>query len=481
MPWFIAFLEGLSTLAVEVIAIREAIPVVGSSATLTGIMLAVVLLALSGGYWHGGIVSARGDSRRIKSALARNLLLASVIYGAVSFPCEALCLEKMLDLGLDVALAIGATASALFILPVYLASQTVPMLAELTNAEGKAGKASGKVLFFSTLGSVVGGIVTPVGLFPHLGVERTTYVISALLALAGCLALGGSRLARSAAGAAALAIVASVHLLFFPKDRGFSFDSAYQSFRVATDEGAEGRTERVLLLGGGRASGVYADDGETSFPYVLQAEEALNETGASDVLVIGAAGFTFPRDAARLPSVRRVDAVDIDAAVKPIAEREFLFETLSRKIRFLHMSARYALRKLRRDGNHYGFTFVDAYYGKGIPPELLTAEFFSDLAAISDRTVVNVIMDPGMTSAFARNLLSTFHAAFHAAWVKRVTAEEEEEDRPRINILVSNWRVAGSSAWSGHGLVYHDDKNSADSDWDRLVWGAKMFEFNFAQ
>jgi predicted membrane-bound spermidine synthase len=467
MAWFIAFLEGASTLAVEVIAIRLAVPVVGSSATLTGVTLAVVLLALSAGYWRGGMLSARWDSRRTQTALGRNLLLAAGIYGVASFPLEANLLEKTLDAGLDVTLAIGLTALGLFLLPVYLASQTVPMLAELTNSEGKAGKASGRILFFSTLGSVVGGILTPVLLFPCLGVQRTTYGVCVLLVVAGCAALGRSRFALSAAsGVTVLALVVAAHIVFSPREPGFSFDSAYQSFRVVTDEDAEGRAERVLLLGGGRASGVYLDDGATSFAYVRETEKALSETQPSDVLVIGAAGFTFPRDAARVPTVQRVDAVDLDPAVKRIAETEFLGEPLDPKIRFLPMSARYALHKLRRDGNHYGFAFVDAYYGKGIPPELLTVEFFSDVNAISDRTVVNVIMDGTLASAFANNLLASFREAFHGVWVKPLMVE----DQKFINVLVSNWPVAGSNPWNGRGIIYHDDKNTADRDWIRLLW-----------
>ena len=97
------------------------------------------------------VVVALGCSRTRK-ALTRNLLLAGAIYAAVSFPFEALLLEKMLGLELDLGLAIGLMAAVLFVLPVYLASQTVPMLAELINSEGKAGKASGKILFFSTSG-----------------------------------------------------------------------------------------------------------------------------------------------------------------------------------------------------------------------------------------------------------------------------------------------------------------------------------------
>src|SRR5439155_13080187 len=154
-------------------------------------MLGIVLLALRAGYWRGGELSARWDRKQTRGRLARNLLIAAVLYGALAFPFEAALLEKLLDAGFSLPMAIGATASLLFLLPIYLASQTVPMLAELTNVDGKAGKASGKVLFFSTIGSVAGGIVTPVWLFPTIGVAGATYVVSGLLAIvAGVMAAG---------------------------------------------------------------------------------------------------------------------------------------------------------------------------------------------------------------------------------------------------------------------------------------------------
>src|SRR3954470_21253055 len=96
-----AFLEGFSTLAVEVIAIRLAVPVVGSSITLTGVMLGVVLFALSAGYWRGGVLSAKWDRAQTRSRLMRNLFLAAALYGGLAFPFEAILLEKFLDAGLS--------------------------------------------------------------------------------------------------------------------------------------------------------------------------------------------------------------------------------------------------------------------------------------------------------------------------------------------------------------------------------------------
>jgi predicted membrane-bound spermidine synthase len=469
-PWIVAFIEGFSTLAVEVIAIRLAIPVVGSSVTLTGVMLGVVLFALSAGYWRGGELSARWNKAQTRTALARNLILAAVMYGALAFPLEATLLEKLLDTGLSLPMAIGVTATLLFLIPIYLASQTVPMLAELINIDGKAGKASGKVLFYSTLGSVAGGIVTPVWLFPYIGVARSTYVVCGLLAGIGAvMAIGQFRFVKAlGVGAAALAAMMLTRALAEPGNSVFSFDSAYQSIRVVEEKTEGGRIERTLMMGGGRASGIYADNGETSFEYVRAAEQALAETKAETVLVIGAAGFTFPRDAANSTGVRRVDAVDVDPVVRDIAERNFLKQRLPSKVRFLPLSARYAVRKLRNDGEHYGFALVDAYFGKGIPDELVTVEFFKDLQLVSERTAVNVQTDAAIDSAFAKNVLASFREAFGAVWVKDVRSKREDSDL--VNILVTSWPASGSVAWNGIGDVYRDDRNTADRDHVYLVW-----------
>jgi predicted membrane-bound spermidine synthase len=474
--WSVAFVEGFSTLSVEVIAIRLAIPVVGSSMTLTGIVLGTVLFALSAGYWRGGELSSRWTIQRIHAALARNLLLAAAFYVCLTFPLEATLLEKALALGLSLPLALGGTAAILFVLPVYLASQTVPMLAELTNTEGKAGKASGKVLFCSTLGSVAGGIVTPVYLFPWLGVQASTYVVGGLLIAVGAwMAFGRARpwrvgLALLVRGLLATVTVAAAVLIArssLARDQyRFAFDSPHQSIRVLETRNGRGRLERIMILNGARASGIYADTGESFFAYVREADHVLTETHSETVLAIGAAGFTFPRDAAAMPFVARVDAVDVDPSVREIAERHFLLEPLPAKVRFYPISARSALREFQKQGRHYDFTLLDAYNGEGIPDELLTTEFFRGVRAVSGRVAANMILDTDLESEFARNVLASFREAFGGVWVKDV----HPGDTDFSNYLVTNWSITASSAWHGAGRAYSDNRNSADRDHIAMIW-----------
>jgi hypothetical protein len=132
------------------------------------------------------------------------------------------------------------------------------------------------------------------------------------------------------------------------------------------------------------------------------------------------------------------------------------------------LSARYALYKLHREGDHYGFAFLDAYSGKGIPDELLTVEFFSGVRAVSDCVAANVIMDQDLESAFAHNVLASFRQAFGRIWVKHVKPEDED----LTNIMVTNRAFAGSIEWTGAGRLYTDNRNTADRDHVDLVWGS---------
>lgn len=436
--------------------------------TLTGVMLGIVLLALSAGYWRGGVLSSRWESSRLSVSLSRNLAIAAVWYGLFSFPFEARLLDAALGLGLSLPLAIGVMAAILFLLPVYLASQTVPMLAELSS-DGRAGAASGRVLFFSTLGSVAGGILTPVWLFPWLGVTVSGRVVCVGLGLAAALMVRGvlrpRAIAPGALAGVALALIAG-RLTAGPPAL-YEFDSAYQSMRIEEKQIAGGRTERVFYMGGGRASGIYTDTGETSFAYTRVVMQAIEETKPTDLLVIGAAGFTLPRDAAARPYVSRIDAVDVDPIVRPIAEQHFLRHPLPAKVRFLPLSGRFAVHRFAAENRRYGLTVVDAFFGQGIPEELVTAEFFRGLRAISGRVIMNVVMDRDADSIFASNLLTTFRSVFGRVWL---TESHPGDDSFFENMEVSDWPLAGSTEWTGSGTPYLDDRNSADRDHVELVW-----------
>jgi hypothetical protein len=96
----------------------------------------------------------------------------------------------------------------------------------------------------------------------------------------------------------------------------------------------------------------------------------------------------------------------------------------------------------------------------------LTVEFFRDVRRISSQIAVNMIMDPTLDSPFATSVLASMREAFGPLWVKNV----KNSDANTTNMLVTTWAFAGSTPWNAWGVIYHDDRNTADRDHVNLLW-----------
>jgi hypothetical protein len=82
---------------VEILALRIAAPVTGSSSIVTSVFLGIILLALSAGYWTGGSIASRTKPAAIKGLLVRYLLFAGLYYAVISFGLETWMLQSLLD------------------------------------------------------------------------------------------------------------------------------------------------------------------------------------------------------------------------------------------------------------------------------------------------------------------------------------------------------------------------------------------------
>lgn len=100
-------------------------------------------------------------------------------------------------------------------------------------------------------------------------------------------------------------------------------------------------------------------------------------TNISNVLMLGLGGGSIQRlYEAYCPSVS-IDTVEVDAAVKRVAEQYFKFETGPRQRVFVQDGRMF----LRRSNARYDAIILDAYtrgrYGSAIPHHLATKEFFT--------------------------------------------------------------------------------------------------------
>jgi spermidine synthase len=303
------------------------------------------------------------------------------------------------------------TISVLFIFPVYLASQTIPPLSELIHGEQKA-IIIGKLLFFSTIGSFMGSVVTSLVFFAYIGVDRSIIVNGIILAVLSLVILFGfyRKEARSWMYILNIGYIVFLVILLVSPVTFLRSAVKYEVYRQSTAYNdiviAEYGTRKLFSMNSSNSSGIDTTIGKSYFSYIQDITRIIDEQKPKKILVIGAAGFTLPQDIAGRDYVDEVDVCDIDGALDKIAEGHFLGEKLHPKVNFYKQSARYFIREKILAGEQYDMIFIDAYNGKiSIPSELLTKEFFDSIKKINRGTIsMNLIIDPTWQSDFANTL-----------------------------------------------------------------------------
>lgn len=472
--YVVACIEWFSTLAVEIIALRLAAPVVWSSSIVTSVFLGIVLLSLSAGYRRGWMLAASLSHQQIRYRVWWFILFEAVFYGCISFLFEVSLLTWLLEVTGNYLFTLFAVALLLFFLPIYIASQTVPLLTELLG-ETSSGKAAGKMLFASTVWSFFGSVLTSIVFFQYLWVALTGVLITVLL---GCIISYRFRLFDKRWSI--LTGIVTLFLLgiglFIHAQRSSSlyvFDSAYQHIEVADGYVKDGRDIRVFRTNAAFASAMYLDTRLTPFTYVQEAVRRTILLEPKRVLVIGAAGFSYPYEIEQaLPGLERIDVIDVDGSVKTIAETYFLQEELPEKINFFPASARFFIREKIKAGETYDLIFVDAFNGKSVPWELTTKEFFTWLDALTPDGVVliNAIFDTNLESTLANNIWATLQHVFGDMRYLLTSSDPDTVDDIQNFILSSEQLTEEYIRMGWWWVVYTDDKRSTEEDVVELYW-----------
>jgi spermidine synthase len=387
----LVFAVGMSTLGAEIAAQRLMAPFFGSSTVIWANTIAVVLLALSVGYWLGGRLA---DRRPEKRALCGLVLLGSALLAVVPFIAH-----PFLSLSVSAFdnLSVGAFTASLFgtlvlvAVPLLLLGAVSPwaMRLKLATVE-ESGVVAGRLYALSTLGSLVGVFFVSLWAIEAIGTQRTFLVLAAAPALVSAIGLGTRWLLVPFALLAGLALPPGTTK---PADGGrvlYETETPYQYARVIED--ADGT--RKLELNEGQAihsllrPGTVLTDGYWDGFLVLPF--ATGGGVPKRIAALGTAGGTVPRAYAHYFPDTRIDAVDIDPELFEIGRRYFDLKARP-QLREFAADARPFLRGTKE---RYDSIFVDAYRQPYIPFYLTTREFF-ELARDRLRPGGSVIINIG--------------------------------------------------------------------------------------
>lgn len=462
-------LEGYVVLSSELLAIRLSIPFVGSGTDTVSVIIAAVLMPLAFGYSAGGrfkpgmhfdVFSFGPRYVSVRDKLISNMVLALVfLLFAISYSFLDLFFDNAFKMGFMHRVLVTALYSAIFIAPpVYLLGQTIPLACNFFSRE-KLSRITGKILFFSTLGSFLGAVFSTIVLMGTIGVNYTAALNFVILAVLITMLSKRQDYMRTVLVWALVLAGVVFNSNTALKTYAIIENNQYNTISLHPVKG-----ERHLVING-NGSSKYSADGR-KYPYIefieRQTINPLTVEGhePKDFLVIGAGGFTLGAE----DTTNNYDFIDIDKSLKDIAEKHLLKKSIGINKTFHAMPARAYLTSTDKK---YDVIVLDAYSGAiTVPEHIITIEFFNAVKSHlkpDGKVIANMAVSPSFLSKISRRIDNTWRAVFpHSS--RHVIREDYSlwrDDNAHLGNVMYIYRQHDDE---DVGTVYTDIKNTSFID-----------------
>src|SRR5437773_5613190 len=405
------------------------------------------MAALSTGYWLGGALADRWPRRSgvgVVIAIAGILVTLIPVVAPLVFAIAGDALRR----GSLVA------AMGLFFLPTTLMGAVSPYAIRLQEfTAGQLGRTAGRLYAISTVGSILGTLVTAFWLIPFAGVAMLVVSLGvALLILASVTfasalaeeAMNRSMALVSVAIAITLASVvaatgrASVAEALFGERPGMKLliekDSLYHHIRVSDAGGF-----RYLMFDKNMQTSMrIGNPVVTGFAYPNYFHLArIIRPQTRNVLLIGLGGGTTPHQfLSAYPDVT-VDAVEIDDDVAKIAMKWFALPPESNRF---HVYVEDGRRFLTRSTKKYDLIIIDAFHVDSMPFHLFTQQFFAvchDHLNQDGLVAINIISAmEGKKSGITSSIYKTIGTVFPERYLFPIDFHLRKVPNSRRNIIL---------------------------------------------
>ncbi|HFD92445.1 MAG TPA: methyltransferase domain-containing protein [Gammaproteobacteria bacterium] len=410
---FVAFTEGAAVMVAELVGAKMLTPLYGSSLYVWGSILGTTLVALSAGYFLGGLLSHRKD---------RETLLFWCMTLAALFISLMPLLASNVMFAFDGIAPIPAVIllCALYLLPpLILLGATTPMIINIISSHlDEAGTASGTVYAVSTCGGILATLSSGFLFIPEYGLTATAQATGFILILLPVYVL----LKKGQVHVLALPVVALLTMVPSEQKKDSPVSVLYQSEGllgqimvvdvpyVNRDTGQK-KTDRILFVNRMGQTWVTLKTGKSNwdyFEYIASASSVL--PADSSALLLGLGGGIL---AGHLQNAGfRVDAVELDERIMKTARKYF---GMKENGDVIVDDGRHLLRISRKK---YDLIVFDVFKAEIPPPHLLTVEAFRearDMLTPDGFVIVNFngFID-GDTGYGGRSLMKTLiEAGFH--------------------------------------------------------------------
>jgi spermidine synthase len=287
---------------------------------------------------------------------------------------------------------------------------------KLANIE-TSGRVIGNLYAFSAIGSIFGTFLAGFYLIAWLGLTKILFLLSLILILFSIFGFG-EKLSKSRTTLVALIFLASVgqHVnQGYAEAKGFiDLDTEYNRIIIKEDKTADQRPIRTMSIAGELNSAMFLKSNDLVLPYTeyyrLAKHFALKIESA---LMIGAGGYSYPKDFLASFPKATMDVVEIDPKITELARKYFNLKDNPR-LTIFHEDGRTFLNGSKKT---YDAIYVDAFSSFfAIPYELTTEESVRHIyRLLNDQGVVlvNIVSSlDGPKSKFLTAEYQTFREVF---------------------------------------------------------------------
>lgn len=374
----VVFITGACVLVLEVTATRVLAPYYGSTIYTVSSVIGVILAALSVGYYYGGKLADRFPTAR--------WFYGIILFSGLSvFLLSAIALLFLPLLSSAFSLASGPLiwSLVLFFIPSLLLGTLSPFVIKLQSltASGQGiGTISGRIFFWSTLGSIFGTLGTGFIFIPHFGVSQIVITVGLVLTIIGLIGFyfnsGFKKRINKNLFFIALIFLISSDLVFITSANAGALyvkDGVYE--RVTIKDSVEnGKDVRLLYLDRGRSSGQYLADRSLLFEYTKYYKlYQVFQPQIKDALIIGGGTYTMAEALSLDLPGANISVSEIEPTLFPLAKKYFNLPEDTRINNYVEDGRIF----LKRQDKKYDYIFGDAYATiYSLPLHLTTKEFF---------------------------------------------------------------------------------------------------------
>lgn len=455
----ILFVVNAAYMILELVASRVLAPFFGTSNLVWTSVIGIILLSSSIGNYIGGIIA---DKKNVSSKFKAILLFSFLTIIVIPF-VQVKILTAISTIFSDIKVGAILATVLLFFIPSLLVGVLSPIILKLKlDSIDSAGKTSGKISAISTIGGIVGTFFGGFYLIPNFGSIHILFVLA--LSFIYLIPLVDFKLTFKSAGAIVLTTVVCLIIMNYNMDMNeitgvqvkndiidsgsVSYDTQYG--RVLIYNAMRGEDEvRVLNIDSGFESATFINKekrNELVFEYTKYYDLMFKANiDIKDTLMIGGAGYNYPKYFISHYQDKTMDVVEIDGEITEIAKEYFYLNDLIREYK-LEENKRLGLITddgrvyLNQNNKKYDAILNDAFAGNSPAKTLTTKEAAERIKASLNTNGVyltNIISAlEGEESKFIKAEVNTLKQVFKNVYI--VPCYDVDPNEPQNTMVIAS-------------------------------------------